>query len=511
MKKTSTKNKAYKNAAKLAVCALLCVMIGGQSIAFGYDGPRLSIEEIEPGMDELLDLVVELSLYDLTREEAVVVMLRNFLAYNPEMMPYLAEALLTAFDPYGGYYPNITAGELFSSVYRGFGIVLGGKKTIDGMRYHTVVERVFDESPADEAGLRGGDEIIKINGVNVEDLGVNAVSDFLSVCPDQITMTLRRGDEEDTVSIARSTVFVQSVAFYPNEETKTALIAIDDFLDEYMLYDIDGIVGFLDENNYENIIFDLRGNRGGDVFYMLETLNLFTQGKGVTLYTEIDKNGNAESIESSGHGVAFENICVLVDDNTASAAELFALSLREITGAAIIGEKTFGKGVGQYYMPLSNGDTAAITAFEVLSAKGTSYNGVGIEPDIKISPVYARADKKTFEPLNFVNCCNIKAGADNNATLALNQRLSAIGYILPEDATSKCTDKTLTAVEIFQKCVGLPVGIGKIDYMFIEYLDFVAEFPFVGSYEERDLGLECAEIYLEKGEQAAKEFAENNS
>jgi hypothetical protein len=184
------------------------------------------------------------------------------------------------------------------------------------------------------------------------------------------------------------------------------------------------------------------------------------------------------------------------------------LSLRDITGAVIIGEKTLVKGIGQYYEELTNGDVAAITAFEVFSSNNTGYNGVGVEPDIKIAPVYTAVGKKTFGQLNFVNCHTIKEGADNSAVLALNQRLCAIGYILPEEVTGKCTEKTVTAVEIFQKYNDLPVGITKIDYIFLEYLNFYADYYYMDKYEEGDVVLECAEIYIQKGESAAKEFAE---
>ena len=502
------KNQIFGKFAKFAVCVLLCLAIGSQCLVFGAVEITKPNGEIEPRIDELLELYLKYSLYDLTREEAIEAMLKNFLINNPDITPYLGDSLLTAFDPYGGYYPETTLGEFFSGVYRGFGIALGGRETIDGMKYYAVVDRVFDESPADKAGVQNGDEIIRVDGVDLEGLGVNAVSHFLAECPDQISLTVRRGGKELNFSITRSAVFVQSVSLHTNEEKKIALITIDDFLDEYMAYDIYAIVDFLVENGYKNVIFDLRGNPGGDLMNMLETLNMFVPEKGVTLYTEIDKNGKTESIESTGDGVAFDRICVLANSQSASAAELFALSLRDIAGAFIIGEKTHGKGIGQYYESMSNGDLVAITAFEVLSANGTGYHGVGVEPDIKISPAYTEVKRKTFGQLNFVNCQKIRAGADNDAVLALNQRLAAIGYIQPKDAGSKCTDKTVTAVEIFQKYNGLPVGIAKIDYVFIEYLNFYADYYFVGKYETHDVQLECADIYMQKGEKAAREFAE---
>ncbi|MCL2157906.1 MAG: S41 family peptidase [Oscillospiraceae bacterium] len=498
------KNKIF---AKTILCVFLCVAFGAQSFVLVQAKQEVG-PEIESRMDELLELYGEISLYDLTREEAIIVMLRTFLERNPDAVPYLGEALLTAFDPYGRYYEETGTDEMFSSAYIGFGIELGGKESIEGKKYGTTIEWVFDESPAFDAGLLRGDEIIKIGETDVEGFGMNAVSNLLSSCPDKIEIVVRRNGAELAFSLSRSTVFMQSVTFYLDEKSKTATIKISDFLDEYMVYDIYGLMEYLDENAYKNVIIDLRGNPGGDVLNMLEILNMFVPEKGVVIYSQIDKNGKLETVESSGHGIAFDKICVLADGASASAAEIFTLALRELTGATVIGETTYGKGVGQYYEQLSNGDTVAITAFEALSPSGAKYNGKGIAPDIKISPEYKTVEPVAFEQLNFVNCRQIKSGAENSAVLALNQRLAAIGYIRPEDVTSLCTEQTKTAVEIFQKYNGLAVGISKIDYVFIEHLGYYVDIYSMDSYMSSDLALECAKIFAQDGEQAARDFAE---
>ncbi|MCL1859395.1 MAG: S41 family peptidase [Oscillospiraceae bacterium] len=531
------KNKKFKILSKAVICVLLCVLLGLQSLVFAAEGyasksynhapvydekykdyylianiddelAELDDGSINPLIDELLELYEELSLYGLTREQAIISMLKKFLIDYPDLMPYLGDSLLTAFDNFGGYYANISTRELFSSAYRGYGIMLGGKKTLDGNYYDVIIQQVFVDSPAFFAGLKAGDEIIKIENINVENLGMNAVSHILSTYSDKVSMTVRRNGKEITVSMNRGTVIIQAVSFFTDETTKTAMIKIDNFTDEYMLYDIFDIYDFLCENDYKNIIIDLRDNPGGEMWNMLETLNIFVPEEGAVLCSVIDRDGESESVLSSGDGLAFEKICVLTNGRSASASEIFALSLQELTGAVIIGEKTYGKGVGQWYVPLSNGDTAAITAFELLSANGTSYHKTGVKPDIKISPEYIDIERKTLGQLNFVNCINIKKDADNNAILALNQRLAAMGYISPEDVTSECTQKTITAVEIFQKYNDLPVGISKIDYMFLEYLNYYVAFYSVSRYEERDVQLECAEVYIEKGEQAAIDYAE---
>jgi carboxyl-terminal processing protease len=470
------------------------------------DAIAKSIGKINPTLDELLDLYVKEGLYDLTREQAITSMLRNFLVTNPDMVPILGNSLLTAFDAFGGYYPQTTNQEIFSTVYKGYGIVLDGKKMLDGNKYYVIIKQVFEESPADKAGLKVGDEIIKVGGINVEGFGVGAVSNLLAVQPDKAGITVKRGVKNIDISVTRGTVYIQSISFSADDATKTATITIADFVDEYMLYDLFFVMMFLIENEYKNIIFDLRDNPGGNKWNMLEILNAFVPEKGAVIYSEIDKKGKTEKIESLGDGIEFDKICILTNSHSASASEVFALSLRELTGAVIIGEKTFGKGIGQLYTSLSNGDVAAITVFEVLSAKGTRYHKKGVEPDIKILPEYIDAENRTFSQLNFVNCLYVRKGADNKAVLALNQRLARIGYISPEDITSKCTDKTITAVEILQKYNKLPVGISKIDYKFIECLNYYLKYAPL-RYEDGDVQYECAKIYIEQGREAAEDYA----
>lgn len=533
------KNKKFKNPAKIIICVVLCVLFILQSFSFASASDKsdksftpkfdekyknyyamINLEDelaeliggTAPVLDELLDLYVELNYYDLTREQAITSMLRKLLMDYPELLPILGDSLLTSIDNYGGYYPAAAQGSSSSSsattsAYRGYGVVLGGNKIIDGNEYDVIIKRVFAESPADIAGIKPGDAIIKIENINAEYFGANAVSHLLATYSGKISITVRRNGKDMTFNLSRGTVYMQSVSFTLDNASKTAAIKIDNFTDEYMIDDICELFDYLGENKFKNIILDLRGNTGGNLFNMLETLNCFVPDKGVCLYSQVNKNGEAESAESSGDGIAFEKICVLTNGRTASMSEGLALSLRELAGAVIVGENTYGKGLGQWSVDLSNGDTATITSFEMLSAKGTKYHKKGVEPDIKISPEYISVERKPFGQLNFVNCINIKKGADNNAILALNQRLASIGYIFPEDVTSECTDKTITAVEIFQKYNNLPVGISKIDYMFLNYLNYSVGYYSPGRYQERDIQLECAEIYIKNGRQAAADYA----
>ena len=505
----------------ILVCAVLALVLSLQSFAFDLRFEEYKnyflitwIEDdlnsarentsISPEIDELLELYAEISLYDLDRDQAILAMLRKFIQ-DYDAAPLLADSLLTAFDSFGGYYSQTTVRQIFSGAFRGYGFMFDGINFIDGHYYNVTIRKVLPDSPASRGGFKAGDEFLEVNGINVEGMGIAALYDLLISVENKADFVIRRGESKINISLEKDTVFTTSLTFETPFE-KTALITLENFTDIYVVYDFYNTMLYLEEQEYENLIIDLRDNSGGDLIFMANILNLLVTEKDVVLCSIKERNGELESLKSSGDGFAFEKIVVLVNRNTASASEIFALSLSEITGAVIIGSQTAGKGIGQFYIELENGDVAAITAFEIISNKGVSYHARGITPDIIINPAYKTIEREKLEQLNFVNCMSIREGADNKAVLALNQRLVRIGYISPDDVTSKLTDKTIAAVEIFQRYHKLGVGISNIDYRFIDILNHrVVREP--GMYQDGDAVLDCAVEYILKDKKAAEDFA----
>ena len=135
---------------------------------------------------------------------------------------------------------------------------------------------------------------------------------------------------------------------------------------------------------YKNIIVDLRDNSGGDLYYLYKMESLFLD-KDVTLgfeKTRIDLFTN-EIINKKNKKLEFENIVLLQNGNTASAAEGFITALKENSdNVLIIGETSFGKGIGQFTMPLTAGYAVKATILNVETPKNNSIHRVGIEPDI---------------------------------------------------------------------------------------------------------------------------------
>jgi len=260
---------------------------------------------IHPQLDELIDLYTEYSLHGVGRETAVEEMLAKLLADRPGLLDDMGNALLTARDNYGGYYTDtVTEGIFYSDSFYGYGIRIDGKTASNGHNYNTVIKQVFGYSPAARAGLRPGDEIIKIDGVSVDCLGMQAVSHFLA-CGDKTGLTIRRGGEDITVLMDKSAVTVPPLYFTTDEKTKTALIEIEHFRDISLFYELHELLAYLEYYEFGNLIIDLRGNPGGSTDVMLECLNLFVAGEGAVLCSVVFKDG--ELLQRGSHDTLLTN------------------------------------------------------------------------------------------------------------------------------------------------------------------------------------------------------------
>ena len=214
---------------------------------------------------------------------------------------------------------------------------------------------------------------------------------------------------------------------------------------------------------YRNIIIDLQGNSGGDVYIAADILSKFTPHKQILFYMGRDGRTDTYPFNSKGDGYTFDNVTVLVDSSTASAAEIFAQTLRAIANARIVGTKTFGKGVAQTVMSFEDGATIGVTTYVAYDIYGKTYNEVGIIPDSKVIPKIERntLDKKTpvFTALNYTKAVE---GAENAVVLGLETRLEAIGFLSEAEVDGVWKDATTRAVKALQKGGELEVS-GKLD------------------------------------------------
>jgi carboxyl-terminal processing protease len=244
---------------------------------------------------------------------------------------------------------------------------------------------VFDGSPAEKAGLVPDDVIVAVDGKRTEDASIDDVAGWVrGEAGSTVKITIRRGTdgEERTFSIARADVPVQAVTWTTVPGTKTALIQLEQFSNGAA----DALVKTLKDARAagaDRIVLDLRGNPGG---YVNEAVGVASQFLSSGLvYVERNAKGDRTDHPVSPGGVATDlPLVVLVDGNTASAAEIVSGALQDAGRAKVVGETTFGTGTVLGEFDLSDGSALRVGTVEWLTPKGRRIWHEGIAPDVSI-------------------------------------------------------------------------------------------------------------------------------
>ena len=262
--------------------------------------------------------------------------------------------------------------------YVGIGIYML-KNTKDN---NIIVLSAIKGSPAEEAGLKTGDIIKKVNDkeYTAEEFEKIA-SDIKGKAGSKVKLEIQRGEETLTFEIERKKIelfrIVSDVL-----EFDIGYIIISSFCDDCSSnfkenYDK------LKRKNIKSLVIDLRNNGGGIVDEALEILDSILDKDSIMLITA-NKKGE-EKIEKAKKKPTIEvPIVVLVNENTASSSEIFAAALKENNKAKIIGTKTYGKGVIQESITLSDGSGIKITTEEYYTPNRNKINKIGITPDIEV-------------------------------------------------------------------------------------------------------------------------------
>ena len=266
------------------------------------------------------------------------------------------------------------------------GVGLGVQGNEAGLRIATV----YEDSPAEKAGLKTGDVITAANGTTLRGKSESA-STALIKGPEgtEVTLTVRRGEREFERKMRRARITVPAVV---SETVKTAdgdvaVIRLASFSSgaHGELY---AAIQKAEKDGAKGIVFDLRGNPGGLVSEARLVASAFLEDGEIV--TTRGRNVPTRTLNATGDPVAPDiPVVVLVDKGSASAAEIVAGALQDRDRAELVGERTYGKGVFQEITPLRNGGALDITVGQYftpsgrnLGGRGTS-RGSGLQPDVK--------------------------------------------------------------------------------------------------------------------------------
>ena len=245
----------------------------------------------------------------------------------------------------------------------------------------TVVEPM-EGSPAAKAGLKEGDIITKVEGEEVTPENVADMSDKIKGEEGtSVKLEVKRGDETIKVEVERKRIEISHIESRMLENN-IAYIQISDF-DGGAAKEFKENYTSLKDKGAKSIIIDLRGNGGGVVDEAIDILEMICD-KGSTLLIETDKKGNEKITESEEDPIIDMPIVVLVNETSASASEIMAGALKDNSKATIIGTQTYGKGVIQTLMKLSDGSGLKVTTEEYCTPNRNKINTVGIEPNITV-------------------------------------------------------------------------------------------------------------------------------
>lgn len=265
-------------------------------------------------------------------------------------------------------------------VYGGIGVTV----TQNAETMQISVVSVSEGGPGEEAGLKEGDVIYKVDGEDVQGQDLNTVvSKVQGEEGTEVTLTLYRPDTGETFDKTLKRRKMDEVTVnYGMLEDKIGYIQIKGF-EEVTVSQFDEAVAALQKENMQGLVIDVRGNPGGNMTSVCPILDRILP-EGLLVYTE-DKNGRREEEYADNEQILEIPMAVLVNGNSASAAEIFAAALQDYDWAEIVGEQTYGKGIVQYVIPLSDGSAIKLTSAKYFTPKGRSIHGVGVTPDIKVS------------------------------------------------------------------------------------------------------------------------------
>ncbi len=383
---------------KIALVSLLVVTV---SISLSY---KSDFFEVAKQIEIYTTLFKELNMYYIDET-------------NPaELTDKAIKNMLKDLDPYTVYYDEQgvenakinAAGE-----YGGIGAV---SSYIDGK---LIIVEPYEDSPADRAGLKAGDQILKVNDIPVTDNTDDAAASLLNGLPNtKVKLQIKRQSEITDVELVREKVVINPVPYYKMLDDEVGYISFIKF-NQKASTEVKNAFEDMKELGMKKLILDLRGNLGGLVNEAVEIVNFFIPKDEVVVTTKAKVKKWSDTYKTRKLPIDLEiPIVVLIDDRSASASEILAGALQDLDRAVIMGERSFGKGLVQRYRKLTYGTQLKLTISKYYTPSGRSiqeldytnrdengnvpkfsdksrnpfktkngrtvYDGGGIEPDIKL-------------------------------------------------------------------------------------------------------------------------------
>jgi len=302
-----------------------------------------------------------------------------------EVMDSAINGVLQSLDPYSAY----MSPELFKEMQTDTRGEFGGLGIEIGMEAGVVkVISPIDDTPAEKAGIKAGDYIVKIGKEQVQGKSLmEAVKLMRGPVGTSIDLTIRRKNVKKPLEfkITRKIIQVQSVSSeIISEEKNIGYIRLKSFNENSDNQFLKVIKKFEKDSKIKSYIFDLRNNPGGLLTQAINITDFFLDDGEIVSTKGRKISETRKFFARRGDEVKGKPIIVLINNGSASASEIFAGALKDHKRAIILGENSYGKGSVQSIIPLKNGGGMRLTISKYYLPSGKSISEVGVTPDIVV-------------------------------------------------------------------------------------------------------------------------------
>lgn len=249
-----------------------------------------------------------------------------------------------------------------------------------------IIEEVNENGPADKAGLKAGDVIISINGYNCYDVPTDEIQKYFGgEVGSKIKIKVDREGKERTFIVTKDIIDVKNISsniYNLDNNKKVGYLKINMF-SKNIYSQFKSELDYLENDNINNLVIDLRKNPGGHLSETRKILNLFFK-KNTTLY-KIDNGKKITDFKDNTSEYRTMPVYLLVDSSSASSSEVFMSCFRNnYSKVYIVGSNTYGKGTVQKTQSLLSGTSIKYTTERWLTSDGKSIDGIGIKPDYEV-------------------------------------------------------------------------------------------------------------------------------
>lgn len=442
---------------KRIIALLLCIftVFATTSVYAEDNSENKEGEAVARYFDDVLDYVQGFYKYDVTREELLQAAVSGFLKEHPEYVAEFGKGAFEALDENSKFYIE----EEFTAVYEdvtGNYVGIGIYVSQEGAQI--VLGEPIKGAPAENSGLRVGDVIKAVDGVDVTDFALDKVTSLIKgEAGTKVDVTVMRNGAEYTYTLTRAEIHLSPITYNVIEGTDAGYIKISSFNDNTGIEFYDAVQEF-HEMGIEKIILDVRNNRGGSLNQAIFVASFFVPD-GEIIVTKECKNPE-NNVDYRAVETPFKlKAVVLVNQHSASASELVSSAIRDYKSGILVGKRTYGKGSVQEVVPLIYDNYLWMTTAEYFTPSHTPIHKVGLEPDYITANTTKKFDMSTLEPYDSSKVYRLGDQGEN--IRILKDRLRILGYTLPQDDVY---DTNLAnAITEFQKATELfPYGVADI-------------------------------------------------